>query len=162
MPRRSAERPREDDVELFAELGGLNLLGVFVADGGEHVRENQAAFEEVEGVELLQLVHGEQVPGKEKPLGGGGRIPALVAGVVDGEDDAGVGNAGRHWRRGAQIDGNKRGLPVVDVEDLRDTELLGGFEDGAAVEAEALPVVGELATLGAVEFCRGQRVPDNL
>ncbi len=53
---------------------------------------------------------------------------------------------------GAQIDRNQRGLPVVDVEDCRDAELLGGFNDGAAEQAKALPVVGIVAALGAVKL----------
>ncbi len=52
---------------------------------------------------------------------------------------------------GAQIEGQERGLPVVGVEDIGDAELPGGFEDGAAEEAVAFPVVLVFAGGRAVE-----------
>ena len=140
----------EDIVEAVAEFGSLDLLGVFAADGGEGVGVNDASLEEVEGVVVLELVHGEDVPWEEQALGGLRREPSLVTGVVDGEDGSGVAEDGVVVVDGAQVDGDHGRLPVVDVEDVGDAELLGGFEGGAAEESEALPVVEIVAGLGAV------------
>ena len=69
---------------------------------------------------------------------------------MDGEDGSGVAEDGVEVVDGAQIDGDHGRLPIVDMEDVRDAELLGGFERRAAEESEALPVVEIFAGLGAV------------
>ena len=49
-----------------AVLHGLDLLGVFAADGGDEIRVGERAFEEVHLAEELQLGDGEQVPGQHE------------------------------------------------------------------------------------------------
>jgi hypothetical protein len=88
------------------------------------VAEHHPALEEVEAVVLLQLVHGEDVPGKEQFLGSLGRKCALVRGVVDGEHGAAApcrsGSAGISR---AQVNRNQRRLPIVDVKNVGHAEL---------------------------------------
>ncbi len=53
--------------------------------------------------------------------------------------------------KSAQENGNQRGLPVVAMEDIRHAENFGGFQNGAAVECEALGIVMVIAERSAVE-----------
>ena len=69
----------------------------------------------------------------------------MVRGVVDGEEGGDAAEVGVGAVGGAEEDGDQRGLPVVGVEEVGDAEEFGGFEGGAAEEAEALGVVGVVA-----------------
>src|SRR5208337_4397158 len=103
----------------FAELRRLNLLGIFSAHSGQYVRVDQPALEEVEFVELLHLIQGENLPWKEQLLGGRRRKRTLIGGIMNRQNHTcavqyRVGSENR-----AQVNGNQRRLPVVYMEDLR-------------------------------------------
>jgi hypothetical protein len=53
---------------------------------------------------------------------------------------------------GPQKHRNKCRLPVVDVENLRNTKLLGRLKDRAAIQPEALGIVWVIPSLGSVKF----------
>jgi hypothetical protein len=61
---------------------------------------------------------------------------------VDGEDRARPAKNRISFIAGAQQDGDKRGLPVVAVEDFRHAQDFGSFQRGAAIKRETLGIVG--------------------
>jgi hypothetical protein len=135
----------EGGVEAIAEFGSLDFFGVLAADGTEDIGVDNTALQKIEGVVVLEPFHGKDVPRQEEPLGGLRRKPALVAGVVDGQDGPYLVQCRIEVVDGPEVDGEHRRLPVVQVEDVGHAELLAGFENGAAEEAEPLPVVGVFA-----------------
>lgn len=137
--------PAQDGIEAPAEFRRLNLLGIFLAHRGELIGEDDAGFEEVELIVLLHLVHGEDIPREEKLLGRGRRKRALIRSIVDGEHGGGAAQQRVSRIGGAQVERDESRLPIVDVEDVGDAELLGGFQYGAAEEAEAFGVVRVVA-----------------
>src|SRR5262249_16466953 len=75
-----------DAVETVTEFGGLDLLGVAPADGGEVVGVNQPAFEQVDVAEKLQSAGMEEYVGDS---GAGQRVAterALITHIVNRED----------------------------------------------------------------------------
>ncbi len=110
-------------VELLAKLRRLNLLGILLAHRRQLVAEHHTTLEKIEVVILLQLVHGEDVPGKEQFLCSLRRICALVCGVVNRE----YGRRTEQIRVGlvdrAQINGNQRRLPIVNMKNVGHAEL---------------------------------------
>src|SRR5205814_4779193 len=75
-------------------FGGMDLLAVLAADGGDEVGEGQSAFEEVDLAIKLQLVYGEKVPGKIEERNHFWRKQSLIAHVMDGEKRTGVAQGG--------------------------------------------------------------------
>ena len=75
-------------------------------------------------VELLQLVHGENVPWKQQLLGGAWRKYALIGGVVDREHGCRAEQIGIGCVRRAQVNRNQRRLPIVHMKDVGHAELL--------------------------------------
>ncbi len=144
--------PAQHAVEAVAEFRRLNFPGIFAAHRGHNVRENQAALEEVEGVEMLHLVHGENVPGEQEALSRRRRKPSLVAAVVDSQHHARAAQHRVSVVDGAQVDGDGRRLPVVHMENIRHAKQLGGLKNRPRKQAEPLPVVGKFAVPGSIEL----------
>ncbi len=147
-------------LEPVAEGARADLPRVGAADGGEQVREDQRALEEVELAVELEAGGGEEVP--PEPGHRHVVVPehALVGEVVDGEQGREPAQQRVIAVERAQVDGQEPGLPVVGVDDLRGPADTGarGLERGqtlqgaAAEEHEALAVVPVVAVGGAVEI----------
>ena len=137
---------------MLAKLLGLNLLGVFLAHGGEQVGKDHAALQKVEAVELLHLLHGENLPWKEQLLGGRGRKLALIRGVMNREHSGRAAQRGVRRIHRAEIHRNQRSLPIVHMEDLRHAEEFRGLDHRPAKQAEALGVVGIITARGSVKL----------
>ena len=145
-------RPREQHaVQLLPKLRRLNLLGILAAHGGQNVGVNQPALEKVEVIELLHQVHGEDLPRKQQPLSGNRRKQPLVGGIVNGQHHTGVLQHGIGLVNRAQVNRNKRCLPVVNMEDLGHSQQLGRLQHRAAKQPESLPIVGIIRCLGPIK-----------
>ena len=108
-------------VQLLAVEAGLNLPGVGVADGGDHVGVGETALEHV-GVliALLEVTVLEDVAGQAGPVfHGGDVVDALEAQVMDGQHALGAAD-GRVGEERAQEHRRQRRLPVVAVDDVGD------------------------------------------
>ena len=141
----------QNALQTEAVLRGLDLLGVLAADRGDEIRVSQRALEEVHLAEELQLGDGEQVPGQHEKRKRVRGKDSLIADVVDGEDRGNSLERGVLVVQGAQENGNQRGLPVVAMEDVGHAEDLGGLQNGAAIQGEALGIVMIVAQRSAVE-----------
>ena len=99
----------------------LDLSGVGVADGGDHIRVGQAALHKVGiVVALLQHIDVEQVIGQSGPvLDGRNAVDALEAEIVDCEHCLRAAYRGS-GKQGLQINGHQGRLPVVAVDHIRD------------------------------------------
>ena len=74
-----------------------------------------------------------------------------MADIVDGKDCP-RGAEGRVFEvLCAQQDGNECRLPIVAVENIRDAEDLGCFENCAAEEGEAFGIIRKVAGRGSIE-----------
>ena len=137
----------EQAVQTLAVVGGLNLLGVAGADGGDHVAVHQTGLEEVGAAEALQLVAGPQaVAQAQHVLHLADAEHALVLQVVDGEDGLHPGEEGQVRVLDLQQRGYHAALPVVGMDDVRLPVQQGqGVEDAAAEEAETLVLVAAQA-----------------
>ncbi len=128
----------KNPLQLLAELGGLNLLGIFLANGCRQIGIHHSALQEIKAVIMFQLVHGEYIPGKQQFFCRAGREQTLKCGVMDGKHR---GRTEQIWvvyvGRRAQVNRNQRGLPIVDMKDVRHAELFCGFDNRAAKQAKS-------------------------
>ncbi len=161
MPATVGIAAAQDALQTEAVLHGLNLLGVLAADGGDEIRVSQRALEEVHFAEELQLGDGEQIPGQHEERKRVRGKDSLVADVVDGEDRGDSLERGVFVVKGAQENGNQRGLPVVAVEDIGHAEDFGGLQNGAAIEGEALGIVIDSRPAECRREHRDRRTVDN-
>ena len=147
-------------VEAVAETGGLNLLGVGGADGGDPVGEHDTALEHGKVAEELQGFGGPpfggQVQAAEFLVG----KHAAVGQVVDRV------HAGRGVRRQLEQGGQQAGLPVMGVHHVgfpvqnltADCQLGHGPGEHRETVGIVMPVVTvgmQVGAAGAVEQVRG-------
>ena len=102
-------------------------------------------------IELLHQVHGEYLPRKQQPLSGNRRKQPLVGGIVNGQHHSGVLQHRIGPVNRAQVNGNQRRLPVVNMEDLWHSKQLRRLQHRAAEQPKALPVVGIIRCLGPIK-----------
>ena len=124
-------------IQLFTVLRGLDLPGVGVADGGNHIGVGQAALHHV-GV-ILTLPQGAQLEymvGKTGPVPQGGDIVnALEAQVVDGEHGFRPSYRGG-CEQGALENRHQGSLPVVAVDHIGSpVHEIQGSQSGLGEEA---------------------------
>ena len=133
----------EQAVEPLAVVGGLDLVGIGGADGGDLVRVDQAALHKGGRAEELELVAGVGVPAQaHEVLDVVHAEHALVLQVVDGEHrvDALVEGQGRVLT--LEQHGDQARLPVVAVQDVGLVVDQGqGLEHRPVEEGEALALV---------------------
>src|ERR1051325_6078287 len=134
-----------------AIFAGLNLLRIFTADGSDVVRKNQRALQKVGLAPELHLVDGEEVPRKHEQRQRVRRKQSLITDVVDGEHGARAAEDRISLVAGAQQNRHQRRLPVMAMKNVGYTQDLGSFQHGAAIEGEALGVIGIIARRGAVK-----------
>jgi len=70
---------------------------------------------------------------------------------VNGKDGADIAESGVLGVNSSQKDRNERRLPVMAMEDLRNSQNFGGFKDGAGKQCEALGIVGIVPGSSSVE-----------
>ncbi len=128
--------------EAAAVLRGLNLLRVLGTDGGEVVRIDQAALEEIHFAVEFHRVHAKQAGVEAKFWEHDAGKCAVVAHVVNREDDRQTGERGIAFVLRAEKHGNERDLPVVAMDDVGLPAALREFHDGAGEFAEARGVIG--------------------
>jgi len=141
----------DNTFEAKTKLGGLNLLRVLAADGGQIVGENEAALEKIYVAEELDsggLVNSGR---NADAIESFAREDAVIAHVVDGKDGRQILNGGIVAVRGAKKNGNHRGLPVVAVDQIGHPDLLGEFDGRPAEFGVALGIVGVFAVAVAVD-----------
>ena len=143
--------PPQHAVQFFSELRRLNLLGIFPAHRGQHVGVDQPALEEIEVIELLQFVHGEDLPGKQQPLRRIRRKPPLIAGVVNGQHHSRLAQHRVQGVHRPQVHRNQRRLPVVYMKHLRNAQQLRRLQHRPAKQPKPLPVVRIVARPGPVK-----------
>ena len=116
----------------FAHLGSAGFAGVVGADGVDHIGIVNAALEIIHIAMIFKFTRCEVAPLQAGMLIMAGRIFALVANIVNGEQ------AGRAAQNGIvpvpnfEIGGCERGLPIVGVDDV-------GFEANIFAELQASP-----------------------
>ena len=136
-------------VQVLAVERCLDLAGVGLADGGDHVAVGQAALEHVGViVALLQRVLVEHILRKSGPVADRRDIEdALEAQVVDGEHDLGTAQR-RILEHGTEIDRDQARLPVVAVDHVRDpVHVVQGCQSCLA-EVAVLRDVGDQIRIG--------------
>ena len=141
-------------VQTLAVEGGLDLVGVAGADGGQLVGVDEAGLHVVGATVALQLVAGEQaVAQAQRVLHVLDGEDALVLQVVDGEDRLDVAVEGEVGVLNLEQRGDHAGLPVVAVDDVGlPVQVRERVDDGAAEEAKALVLVpAQAVDVGAAE-----------
>ena len=141
-------------LEPLAVIGGLDLLGVAGADGGDLIRIDQAGLQVVRAAVALELVGGEQaVAQAQGVLHVLDAEDALVLQVVDGEGRAHLAVEGEVAVLDIEQRGDHAGLPVVAVDDVRlEAQVRQRVDDCAAEVAVALVLVAAHAVdVGAAE-----------
>ena len=139
-------------IEAVSVFRRLNFLRVFPADGGQIIRIQQPALEQVDVPEKLQPFGAEQFLGHANALQDRRRKQAVVSHVVDGED---YGNSVKQRVvriLRAQKDRHKRRLPVVAMHHVGRPDVLGNLHRGPAEFAEAFGVVRIIFALLSVEL----------
>ena len=133
----------EQAVQTLAVIGGLDLLGVGGADGGDLVRVDEAGLHAVRGAVVLELVVSEDaVAQAEHILELVDAEHALVLQVVDGVDRLDIGIARQMRVLDLQQRGDHARLPVVGVDDVREeADQRQGVQHGTAEEAVTLVLV---------------------
>ena len=116
----SVAAPRQDAVEPFAPVAGLNLTGVTAADRTDEVGVLQAAFQKIHHAEKFQRRHrfGVMVQIEHVAKDAGREYP-LILEVVDRAERFQRGAPGRLAVMRAQQHRNHAGMPVVAVQDVR-------------------------------------------
>ena len=124
-------------------VGGLDLLGIGGADGGDLIGEHDAALHAGAHAEELQGVAGVgQVAQVQQILDGVDGEQALVLQIVDGVDRLHVLEQLQLLVLQLVQHRDQAGLPVVAVQHVRDeVDLCQGLHDRAAEEREALALV---------------------
>src|SRR6185369_10459235 len=102
---------------------------------------DNAAFKEVEGVVMFELVVGEEFPGEKELFCRCRGEPALVASVMNCQDRGAILEQGVSAVDGAKEDRKQRRLPIMQVENVGNADSFGCLEHRAAEEAEAFGIV---------------------
>ena len=113
MPVRVPARALQHALQTKAVFGGLDLLRVLPADGGEIVGIADRALQEIHLAVELQLTHGEQVPRQHQQRQDLGRKQTLVSQIVNGEDARRLRESRVFAIERLQQNRNQRRLPVM-------------------------------------------------
>ena len=130
-------------VQALAVVGGLDLLGIGGADGGDLIGEHDAALHAgAHAVELQGVAGVGQVAQVQQVLDGVDGEQALVLQIVDGVDRLDVLEQLQLLVLQLVQHGDQAGLPVVAVQHVGDEIDLGQrLHHRAAEEGEALALV---------------------
>src|SRR5262249_8022848 len=122
-----------------------NFLRIFSAHGRDHVGIGQCAFEKIYVSEILHFRDREKVPGQPEKRQNLRREKPLISDVVNRKHNSGVAECRIFRELSFQQYWNKRGLPVMAMKNLRDSENLGSLENGATEKREPLGIVRKVA-----------------
>ena len=133
-------------------LGSTDLLGVARADGGDHVRTDDARLQEVQVPVKLEQVMMKMLPIQAGPLEGLGRELPLVGQVVNRHHGGGILESCVDRRVRFDQCRDQTALPIVAMDDVRRPSNATHRLNGSPTEKrESLSVVGVIAGGRSVE-----------
>ena len=130
----------------------LNLLRVFPAHGGQIIREDQSAFQEIHLAEKFHRFHAEKAFRQTKIRERVARKKSVITHIVNREN---YRHGAKQWIRfvkRSQQHRHERRLPVMAMDHVRGPDVLADFDGRAAELTKAVGVVGIILALQAVKL----------
>jgi len=138
-------------VETEAKFGSLNLLRITAADGGHVIGIDDATFEKIYIAIEFNSSRNEGGGGNSGAIHRIATELALIAHIVNSEDDRNV----FHYRivaiRRTEEKGNERGLPIVAMNHVGEPDVFSDINGGPGKFTEAFGIVREIARGCAVD-----------